>query len=203
MLRHYPDARHIEAPTWVRFCELWAHDCSEYHYHERDVPQTPTSTPPSSPTSLTATLAASTEADKNYDPIIPPTGEELIKKFEEFQTGRIASQREVETAEAFKVQKNLVASIAATASPEPKMYFLPHNFDLARMNAAIHHPTSSQLGIRDSEGVERPPIFISDDEDEGGAEELPALIDDAGNVLRGDTPLMYAVSGHNRVFHDE
>ncbi|KAJ7795925.1 hypothetical protein B0H14DRAFT_3552768 [Mycena olivaceomarginata] len=39
-LKRYPGARMFSAFTWSRFHDLWTLDCSEYHEHENESPQT-------------------------------------------------------------------------------------------------------------------------------------------------------------------
>jgi hypothetical protein len=39
-LSRYPGARTFSAFTWSRFYDLWTLDCSEYHEHENELPET-------------------------------------------------------------------------------------------------------------------------------------------------------------------
>ncbi|KAJ6632016.1 hypothetical protein B0H10DRAFT_1937743 [Mycena sp. CBHHK59/15] len=48
ILNAYPNLSHIEAPTWLRFVELWKQNCTEYHNHEVEA-QDPMSTPSTPP----------------------------------------------------------------------------------------------------------------------------------------------------------
>ncbi|KAJ7467358.1 hypothetical protein B0H11DRAFT_1921396 [Mycena galericulata] len=195
MLKHYPDARHIEAPTWLRFHELWVQDCTEYHYHEHDA-ASPMTTAPSSPSSLTASsLPAPTEEDASRSTSSP----QRFNGVPDVASKRLARQRQLNAAQcqhyasedAFLGQAASLDTRDSTPSPAKQ------SLDLAALTAQLKLndvPPMYNIGI-----VLRPAANISDDDD------LPPLIDidDAGNILLSDSPLLYAVSGHNRIFRDE
>ncbi|KAJ6603100.1 hypothetical protein B0H10DRAFT_1957862 [Mycena sp. CBHHK59/15] len=143
ILNAYPNLSHIEAPTWLRFVELWNQNCTEYHNHEVEAqdPMSTPSTPP--PPSQSPGPSPSTKCDVDSTTMIMPMP--------------TPSKRTKAPEDATP----LASATTCTLLPKVVRHFIPHNFSQPDHNPQFQVATQAVLDLP------VPLVWISDSEDEG------------------------------------
>ncbi|KAJ7767880.1 hypothetical protein DFH07DRAFT_769405 [Mycena maculata] len=225
MLLRYPHASTWEAPSWSKLNRKWVHECTQYHDHEGEytpsgpfVPLTPGSSPPSSP----STLSASTLSHAPSPPCSRPASPAKALSLRERQIQRNAEHYKFLAAEDARIaavdQKLSKEELTYLASSRPP----PVPISPERMRQQFTRilgghgappsilrsksPESSMLSPKEARiaqttfyqdaahqrpcQVPRPEVPINNSHGEGVESHW------------GNAPVMYAVSGKNRVFQD-
>ncbi|KAJ7829964.1 hypothetical protein B0H14DRAFT_2593600 [Mycena olivaceomarginata] len=200
MKQRYPDARTFKASPWLRFDELWTMDCNEYHNHEgeQSAPQgrthygTPDSSAPSSPSTLTESTASRPPSPSPSS--ASPTKSGLRKENAPRNASRMSKEELAYLASSRPppgpISKNrLTQQFARVLGPQAVAPFvLPRHthpaITAAEVQAAPH--TGPIQSSRASHSVAR----------------QNNVVEKINAGARGSTPVLYAVSGRNRVFQD-
>ncbi|KAJ7737603.1 hypothetical protein DFH07DRAFT_779286 [Mycena maculata] len=192
MLTQYPHASTWEAPSWPKFNRMWTHDCTEYHCHEGEytlpgpfVPLTPESSPPSSPSTLSASILSRAPSPARSRPALSLHERQILRNAEHYQflvaeDARIAAEKKGEQ----KLTDEQLADLAALRPPpvpiSPER--LRQQFARGLGSTFIEHSHQRSCQLAQAE------VVINDEED--------------AEPLALEQPVMYAVSGKNRVFQD-
>ncbi|KAJ7724935.1 hypothetical protein DFH07DRAFT_783144 [Mycena maculata] len=192
MLTQYPHASTWEAPSWPKFDRMWTHDCTEYHCHEGEhtppgpfVPLTPESSPPSSPSTLSASILSRAPSPARSHLALSLRERQILRNAEHYQflvaeDARIAANKKGDQ----KLTDEQLTDLAALRPPpvpiSPER--LRQQFTRVLGSTFIEHSHQRSCQLAHTE------VVINDEEDA----EPPAL----------EPPVMYAVSGKNRVFQD-
>ncbi|KAJ7796920.1 hypothetical protein B0H14DRAFT_3549500 [Mycena olivaceomarginata] len=191
MKQRYPDARTFKASPWLRFDELWTMDCNEYHNHEGEHPApegqthygTPESSAPSSPSTLTESTASRPPSPSPSS--ASPTKSGLRKENAPRNASRMSKEELAYLASSRPspgpISKNrLTQQFARVLGPQAVAPFvLPRAREEPRTTSPARQRTHPAITAAENNVVEKI---------------------DAG--ARSSTPVLYAVSGRNRVFKD-
>lgn len=208
MLVLHPDASTWEERTWAGFIRAWIHECTEYHEHEPGdtapklfIPLTPQSTPPSSPSSLSAST------DSNYAPTPPPLRSPSPKKSAKATREELAYLASFRPGPGPLSPQRAAQQFARVLGPEALRPFPTPSVTRGTQRgagsatvSAAHKPKAAREGgggIPHSKSMDGAVPGIA--EPAGGK----GVVEESREVrARKTTPVMYAVSGSNRVFQD-
>ncbi|KAJ7209358.1 hypothetical protein B0H12DRAFT_1079848 [Mycena haematopus] len=223
LLTLYPHASTWEAPTWADFIRVWTHECTEYHDHNGDpgyvppgvfVPLSPSpeSTPPSSPSSL-STSTVSLASESAHPHAAPP------------QPSMLPSTPTKRTSSAPLTKEDLTFLANFRPGPEPlspqranQLFARVLGQDAVRHLSAPRRQPAVQLpmahevadamraGARLAKGKDGGIRFVWPEAGpvEEDVEARHRFVEDITSDARcaPPAPLMFAVSGSNRIFQD-
>ncbi|KAJ7853839.1 hypothetical protein B0H14DRAFT_2580228 [Mycena olivaceomarginata] len=231
MKLRYPDACTFQASPWLRFDRLWNMDCTEYHNHEGEHPTrpaTPESSTPSSPSTLTDSTTSrppSLLSPITVSPVKASFREENAPrnapKMTKDELDFLASSRPMQgpiSPQRLNQQFVRVLGLQAVApSLLPPLGDSPQPTSPDRQGACLQssraHPrmaahdveAASQVGAQVIITKGGPTVIWPDCEEAGKLAHTPTTEHEVVEEIidaHGSTAVMYAVSGHNRVFQN-
>ncbi|KAJ7738681.1 hypothetical protein DFH07DRAFT_966016 [Mycena maculata] len=222
LLLQYPHATTFKAGTWYKFQRAWVHVCTEYHDHKDEctapapfIPLMPESSPESSPPSSPSSLSASTistslalkpklsaSPTKAAWPSTPPAKKCLASPT---KGAAPAAQPSTLPTKKHPALPTKVTTPATRPSASPTKLPLLTREELAHLGnfrpgpGPLSPQRAAQLFARvlGPEALQHPiPVPVRPEASPTAAEVQPEPCDTSGG------PVMYAVSGTNRVFQN-
>ncbi|KAJ7768086.1 hypothetical protein DFH07DRAFT_954659 [Mycena maculata] len=212
LLCQYPRASTFEAPTWAEFLRRWSLECEEYHWHPEQnkwsllVPLSRESSPPSSPSTLTASAPSRTPSPPALAEYAQVAAEAaVLLKWGPLATPRAPSsptklslrerqaQRNTEYGAYLKAEEARL-EVEAAAKKKEELAFLAST----RGELLPKEGTNAQA----HDGEREHALFNPHGQMQACQQRLAMAAGEGVEQFWDKAPVMYAVSGQNRVFKD-
>jgi hypothetical protein len=186
MLNEYPLVYSFRADTWARLIELWNQHCAEHHNHE----DSPPSSPPPSPSPVkTAAPTTPRKGRKAAGQNAPSAASISAPALRAPRYGKVVLPRAPPAPAILRLSKEELEHLAAFKPP-------PVTLSPQRANQLFGRVLGADAIIEEGH-VLSPPAFS-----DGRNLRAQTIVHADAREPMHTAPMLYAVSGHKRIFQD-